>query len=86
MADVAVVPNYLPRVTHMLAIVTTKTTRRIEVSDVVQVSGPIRLHLREKVSLENTLRLSDRCFDLVCFLRVELTVVGAIKTIETGCD
>ena len=55
-------------------------------SDVVRVSGPVRLHLREKVGFENTLRFGDGGFDRVCFLRVELTVVRPIKTIETGRD
>jgi hypothetical protein len=57
--DVAIVPNNLSGATHVFAIVTTKTARGIEVSDIVWVSGPIRLHFREKVSLENTLRLAD---------------------------
>ena len=86
MADITVVPNQFSRVTHVLTIVTAKTPGGVKVSDVVRVSGPIRLHLREKVGLENPLCLADSGFDRVCFLRVELTVVRPIKTIETGRD
>ena len=68
MADVAVVANYLATVTDVLAIVTTKTSGRIEMSDVVRVSGPIGFHLGEEVSLEDALRLSDRGFNRFGFL------------------
>ena len=41
--------------------------------DIVWVSGPIRFHLGEEVGLEDALRLADRGFDGVSFLRVQLT-------------
>ena len=62
MTDIAIVPNQLTGVTHVLAIVTAKTARGIEVSDVIRVSGPIRVHLRKKGGPENALRLADCSF------------------------
>ena len=82
MTDIAIVPNNLTCVTHVLAIVTAKTARGIEVSDVIRVSGPIRPHLRKKVSLENALRLADCRFECVRFLRGQLAVVVAVKRVE----
>ena len=55
-------------------------------SDVVRVSGPIGLHLGKEVSLEDALRLADRCFDRLCFLRVELAVICPVKAVESRCD
>ena len=82
MTDIAIIPNNLTCVTYMLAIVTAKTPGGIEVSDVIRVSGPIRLHLRKKVGPENALRLADCRFKCFRFLRGRLAVVVAVKRIE----
>ena len=82
MADVAVVPNHLASVTDVLAIVTTKTSGRIEMTNIVWVSRPIGSHLGKEVGLENSLGLANGGFDRVRFLSVQLAVVGPIKSIE----
>jgi len=82
MADVAVVANHLASVTDVLAIVTTKTSGRIEMTNIVWVSRPISSHLGKEVSLEDSLRLANGGFDPVRFLSVQLAVVGPIKSIE----
>jgi hypothetical protein len=68
--DVAIVSNHLAFFTHMLAVMTTKTTGRVEMPDVVWVSFPICFHLRKEVSPEDALRFADRTFNRVSFLRI----------------
>jgi hypothetical protein len=82
MTDVAVIANHFSRVTDVVAIMTTKTSGRVEVSDIVRVSGPVRFHFREKVGLEDALCFGNRGFDRVGFLRVQLAVVGPVKSVE----
>ena len=48
-ADVAIVADDFAGITLVLAIVTTETTRRRQVTDIVWVSLPVSLHFREKV-------------------------------------
>jgi hypothetical protein len=59
MTNVAVVADHLAGIALVLAIVTTETTRRYEVTDVVWMSLPISLHLREEVGLVDSLNLCD---------------------------
>ena len=59
MADVAIVSDYLAGIAFVLAIVTTETTRRSQVTDVVWMSLPVSLHFREEISLEDPLHLRD---------------------------
>lgn len=54
-ADIAIIPDYLSGIAHVLAIVATEATRRIEVANVVGMRLPICLHLREKISLKDAL-------------------------------
>ena len=86
MADVAIVANDFAGVTDVLAVVTTKTSGRIEMADIVRMSRPIRFHLGEEVGPEDALSFADCCFDGVGFLCVKLVVVGAIETVETRGD
>ena len=86
MTDVAIVANHFSRVADVLAVMTTKTTGRVKMSDIVRMSGPVGLHLREKVGLEDALRFADCCFYRVSFLRVQLAVAGSVKTIQARCD
>jgi hypothetical protein len=67
-ADVAIVSNYLSRVADVLAIVTTKASGRIEMSDIVRMRGPIGFHLGKEIGLKDALRLADRSFNRFCFL------------------
>lgn len=55
-------------------------------ADIIWVSFPICLHLREEVGLVDALRFADCSLDRVTFLRVELAVVRPVESIETGCD
>ena len=86
MTDVAIITNQFSRVADVLAVMTTKTTGRVEVSEVIWMSGPIGFHLGEEVGLEDALRFADRGFDRVGLLRVQLAVVGSIKPVETRCN
>src|ERR1041384_7348662 len=86
MTDVAIVANHFSRVANVLAVMTTKTTRRVEMSDIVRMSRPIGFHLGEEVSLEDALCFADRGCYRVGFLRVQLAVVGPVKPIQTRGD
>ena len=66
MADVAIVPNHFAAVTDVLAVMTAKAARRIEMPDVVWVGFPIGYHLREKVGLKNALCLAYRSLFVAC--------------------
>jgi len=54
---------YLAISVHVLAIVATETSRRLQVTDVVWMSLPVSLHLRKKVALIDALNLFDRAVD-----------------------
>ena len=49
MADVAIAADDFAGITLVLAVVTTETTRRRQVTDIVWMSLPIGLHFRKKV-------------------------------------
>ena len=68
MTDVAIITNHFSRVADVLAVMTTKTTGRVEVSDIVRMSGPIGFHLGEEVGLEDALCFADCGFYRVGFL------------------
>ena len=68
MTDVAIVANHFAGAADVLAVMTTETTSRIEMSDIIRVSFPIGFHLREEVGPEDSLRLADRSFNSLCFL------------------
>ena len=62
-ADVAVVGNDFAGIADVLAIVTAEAAREIKMANVVRVSLPVCLHLREKVVLEYALNFGDRTFN-----------------------
>src|ERR1044072_7100018 len=59
-ADVAIVRDHLAGFALVLTIVTTETTRRRKVADVIWVCLPIGLHLGKEVVLIDALNLRDR--------------------------
>ena len=83
MTDVAIVANHFSRVTDVFAVMTTKTTGRVEMSDIVRMSGPVGFHLGKEVGFEDALCFADRGFDRVGSLRVQIAIIRAIKRIET---
>jgi hypothetical protein len=84
--DIAIVANNFAAITNVLSIMAAKTTRRVEVTDVVRVRCPVGSHLREEVSFKDSLRLGDCPFDRVIFLHVNLAVICLIETIENRGD
>ena len=66
--DVAVVRDHLSVVTHVFTVMTTKAAGEIKMPDVIRMRLPIGFHLREKVSLENSLHFSDSALNRRAFL------------------
>ena len=58
-ADVAIVTDHFAGVALVLAIVTTETSGRLQVTDVIRMSLPVSLHLRKEVVLIDALNLFD---------------------------
>ena len=58
-ADVAIVADHSAVTTLVLAVVTPKTSGRSQVTDVVWMSLPVSLHLREEIDLIDALNLLD---------------------------
>ena len=54
-ADVAIVLDNLASITDVFAVVAAETTGEVKMADIVGVGLPVGLHLREEVSLKNTL-------------------------------
>ena len=63
MADRTVVSDHLTFLAEMLSIMTSKTPLGVVVPDVVYMSLPVSLHLREEVGLVNSLQFRDRTTD-----------------------
>lgn len=55
MADVAIISDYFPSVTHMLAVVAAETSGKIQMADIVWMGFPVCLHLREEIGAEDAL-------------------------------
>ena len=83
MTDIAVVADDFARVADVLAVMTTKTTVEIKMSDVVGMSLPVGLHLREKIRSKDPLKFGGRCLDVVASLGMKIRIVLGIKLIET---
>ncbi|MDT4954380.1 MAG: hypothetical protein QOJ02_2518, partial [Acidobacteriota bacterium] len=79
---VAVVADDLPGIALVLTVVAAETALRIEVAYVVRVSLPVGLHLREEIGLVDALDFTDRHFDGVSLLCVNIRVASAVKTIK----
>ena len=58
-ADVAIVADDFARVAFVLAIMTTETTGRDQMTDVVRMRLPVSFHLRKEVGLVDALHLFD---------------------------
>jgi hypothetical protein len=84
--DVAVVSNDLSVIAHMFAIVTAKTTREIEVPNVIRVRLPIYLHLGKDVGLKDSLQLCGCALNRIAPLRVQVRIVVAIEVIDMAGD
>src|SRR5258708_32285489 len=82
MADVAVITNNLARIADVLTIMAAKAPLGIEVADVVWMSLPISLHLREKVSLKEALGFGNGRFDPFGLLRINIRIIRAIEIIQ----
>ena len=81
MADIAIVSNNFACVTDVFSVMAAKTTGRVEMTDVVWVTRPIRFHLGEKVGFEDALRFTHRRANRTRFLGVELSVVGPVELV-----
>ncbi len=79
---VAVISNDFSRLADVVAGMTSKTPRSIKVTEVVWMSLPIGLHLREKVVLKNALNFRDRALDLRVFVQVQILVARTIEFIQ----
>ena len=84
MTNVAVVADDFAAIADVLAVMTTKTTGRIEMSNVVRMRLPVCFHLREKVRLKNALNLFDARLDRLVLTCIEIGVIGPIELIQTG--
>ena len=76
MADIAIVSNNFACVTDVFSVMAAKTTGRVEMTDVVWMSRPIRFHLRKEVGFEDSLSFADCTLNRIGFFGVELSVVG----------
>ena len=83
MANIAVVADDFATTTHVLAVVTTKTTIEIKMADVVRVSLPVSLHFREEIGLEDSLDFSHRSFNDIRVLSVNIRILLHIELIES---
>src|SRR5689334_11230364 len=84
MTDVAVIGDDLSVFAYVVAVVTTETTREIQMADIVRVRLPIRLHLRKEISLKDALHFGDRAIDGLTLLRINIGIVLAIELGEAG--
>ena len=82
----AVVADHLALFAPVLAVVAAEAALCVEVADVVDVAGPIRLHLGEEVRLIDPLYLSYRRVDGVFFSVVYIGVVRAVEIVDVGSD
>jgi hypothetical protein len=57
--DLAIVADHLAGIAAMLAVVTTKTSIRPQMADVIRMSLPVSLHLGKEVDLIDPLDLRD---------------------------
>lgn len=62
-ADVAIVADHFARAALVLAVVTTETSGRYQMTDVIWVRLPVSLHLRKEVDLVDALHLFDGAVD-----------------------
>lgn len=86
MTNIAIVANDFTVVANVFAIMTTKTTDRVEVSDIIRVRLPIGFHFRKEVGLENPLYFCNCTLNGLLFLRVDVGVVSFVETIERCRD
>src|ERR1043166_7287026 len=85
-ADVAVVANYFAVLAHVLAVMATKAAGKIKMADVVRVRLPISLHLREKISLKDSLDLFHGRVDRRVLRAINIWIIRTIKIGERNGD
>jgi hypothetical protein len=78
MAEIAFQPNRGVVVAHMLAVVAAEATRKVLVPDVVWVSWPSDVHIREHAGAVAFLECADRGSDFVLVLGIIVRVVSLI--------
>ncbi len=79
----AVVAHHLTGVAHVIAIMTTKTAGKIEVSDIVWMRLPINSHLRKNVRLKDPFYLTNCFFYGTVLSGVDVLIVNAVKLVHT---
>ena len=86
MTDVAVIPDYLAGIAHVLAVVTAKTSGEIEMANIVWMGPPVDLHFRKSVSAEDSLQFSNRVHYQVSLVRVDIRIINAIEISQASAD
>ena len=83
-AGVTILLNDLSLWADVFAIMTTEASRVKEMAEVVWMSPPVYLHLREKVGSVDPLNFGDRGLDQAYSLRIKEGVIFKIETVQVG--
>ena len=85
-ANIAIAADDFSGIAHVFAVVTTKTTREVQVADVVWMRLPIGFHLREKIRLEESLNLFNRTVHRGTLSGINVGILSLIEIIQSGSD
>jgi hypothetical protein len=85
-ADIAVLTDELARRAYVLSVMAAEASLRIEVTYVICMSLPIRLHLRERVCPIDSLDFGNSLLDRVTLAAVYIRVRHAVELVQARSD